>query len=1065
MKKIYILFLFFTVNCSLFTVHCLAQQGQWVWMNGDSTANQQGVWGTQGVYAPGNTPPALYEACEWTDKQGNFWLFGGQDSTQFEEYSDLWEFSPSINQWRWMKGPGIINQPGIYGTQLVAAPGNNPGARIYGMFSWIDTAGRLWMFGGYGYDVNSNFNELSDLWMYDIPTNEWTWMKGPNTGGNTGTWGTQTVEDPNNNPPCRCEASTAWRDANNNLWLFGGDNSAVGSYSDLWRFNVATNNWTWMKGPNTANQPAVYGTLGVEAPANTPSGRWAFGSWMDSQGRFYFFGGTDGLQVGASTYNDMWRYNPATNNWAWISGTNVLNDTGHVGPICSASVNYWPASRFENRAHWTRPGDNFQLFGGSGTALTFNDVWNYNVANNTWAWMSGTTLATLPSVYGTEYVASPLNHPGSRDGSLGWTDNNGNLWLFGGFAANGQMYNEQGKMYNDLWEFIPDTVIVTSAFTAIPDSGCVPLTVHFNNGSTNGTNYFWNFGDGNTSISTNPTHTYIDTGYFTVTLIAMNTSPCGAGADTLTRVNYIHVLPSPAANFTADTTIGCVPFTVNFNNTSNGGPVGFLWNFGDTLSGPLDTTSVTNPTHTFTHTGTFTITLIAYGAGICNDTLVRTAYITVVHDTVASAFSAVPLTGCSPLSVTFTNNSFNGTSFHWYFGDGSPIDTAANPSHIYTNPGTYTVTLVAYSTTICGTVSDSTVITNYIIVDSSAVASFIANPLTGCTPLTVNFTNGSSVSTSYLWSFGDLGTSTSSSPSHTYIDSGTFTVTLIAYGPGGCNDTITQTIQTITAPHVVANFSADTLIGCNPFTVHFTDSSNATNFIWYFGDGTSDTTANPTHTYTRSGFFTDTLIGYTNSPCGRVADTIIKVSYIQVVNPIHDSSSFTEANITGCQPLTVTFTNTSTNATSYIWTFGDGTFDSVKNPVHIYYDTGSYKVVLITFRSDSVCRVAPDTSVFEFIIVDSCNLYIPNIFSPNGDGKNDFFYLNAEGYTNYHLIIYNRWGEKLFESNDPKYLWNGQINNSGSLAPDGTYYYIFSANDPGGKIYSTHGYLTLIRSH
>lgn len=445
--------------------------------------------------------------------------------------------------------------------------------------------------------------------------------------------------------------------------------------------------------------------------------------------------------------------------------------------------------------------------------------------------------------------------------------------------------------------------------------------------------------------------------------------------------------------------------------------------------------------------------------------MVRTAYINVIHDTVASAFTATPLTGCSPLSVTFTNGSFNGTSYHWNFGDGN-TDTAANPTHIYTTPGTYTVTLISYSTTICGVVSDTTVITNYITVDSSAVASFTANPLTGCTPLTVTFANSSTTATSYHWSFGDTDTSNVKNPSHTYIDSGTFTVTLIAYGPGGCNDTVTTTITIITPPVVKTGFSADTLIGCNPFTVHFTDTTtNATSYIWNFGDGQStDTTRNPTHIFTTSGTFTVTLIGFTNTPCGRVADTTIKTSYIIVDNPIHDSSSFTEQNISGCQPLTVTFTNTSKNATSWIWLFGDGTFDSTKNPPpHIYFDTGAYTVTLITFRSDSVCRVAPDTSVFEYVIVDSCNLYIPNIFSPNGDGKNEYFYLNAEGYTNYHLVIYNRWGEKLFESNDSKVLWNGKINNTGADAPDGTYYYIFGANDPAGKLYSTHGYLTLIR--
>ena len=437
MKKIItptLLLLFLTV---IGLHHGIAQMGQWTWMNGDSVANRLGVYGTQGVFAPGNTPPALYEACEWKDKNGNFWLFGGQDSTDQNRHSDLWEFKPTINQWAWIKGPGVTNQTGIYGTQLVPSITNNPGARIYGHLSWVDTAGDLWMFGGYGYDVNGNFNELSDLWRFHIATNEWTWMKGPNTGGNTGTFGTITVEAATNNPPCRCETGTAWIDNSNHLWLFGGVNTSSGAYNDMWRFNIATNNWTWMKGSNTVNQPAVYGTINVPDPANVPSARWSFGRWKDSNGDLYLFGGTNGLQVGPSVYNDLWRYTVSTNTWTWVSGTNIPDDPGTIGTQCVPSVNNVPPSRFENRACWTRQGDNFVLFGGSGTVNTFDDMWNYNVATREWTWTGGTINTTENSVYGTRLVPNPANHPGSRDGSLGWIDSAGSLWCFGGFAANG----------------------------------------------------------------------------------------------------------------------------------------------------------------------------------------------------------------------------------------------------------------------------------------------------------------------------------------------------------------------------------------------------------------------------------------------------------------------------------------------------------------------------------------------------------------------------------------------------------------------------------------------------
>src|ERR1017187_4433954 len=137
MKRI--LFTVFT----LITLHCTAQQGQWTWMNGDSTANSLGVYGIQGSYAANNTPPALYEACEWTDKQGNFWLFGGVDASNYT-WGDLWEFKPALNEWAWIHGHGGEQDSAVYGTIGVPALTNHPGARGWGIVSWVDTTGNLW---------------------------------------------------------------------------------------------------------------------------------------------------------------------------------------------------------------------------------------------------------------------------------------------------------------------------------------------------------------------------------------------------------------------------------------------------------------------------------------------------------------------------------------------------------------------------------------------------------------------------------------------------------------------------------------------------------------------------------------------------------------------------------------------------------------------------------------------------------------------------------------------------------------------------------------------------------
>ena len=1062
MKRI--LFTVFT----LITLHCTAQQGQWTWMNGDSTANSLGVYGIQGSYSANNTPPALYEACEWTDKQGNFWLFGGQDSTIAGKYGDLWEYNPTINQWRWMKGPGITNQSGVYGTILVPSATNLPGARNFGWPSWVDTAGDLWMFSGYGYDAIGNDEELNDLWRYNIATNEWTWMKGPNTGFDPGSYGTFQVEAATNNPPCRCEYSSGWRDSHNNLWLFGGASQSNLPLSDLWRFNIATNNWTWMNGPTTTNNPAVYGTKGVEDPTNIPSGRWSFGHWIDANDNLYFFGGTNASQTTTpAVYNDLWRYNTTTNNWTWISGTNLNNDPGNYGPICIADTNYWPPARFENRACWKRGNDDFVLYGGSGPGFniqqvndsTYNDVWDYNITTRKWSWISGANIDQQTAVHGTKGIPNAANHPSARDGSDSWTDSQGNLWLFGGFQANGYMYNEQGKMYNDLWRWSPDTIPPIPNFTSAPDSGCIPLTVFFTNTSVNSSGYYWDFGDGGTSQAVNPVHTYNNAGTYTVKLVATNNSPCASGTDSIIKVNIIHAIVAPTGTFIGDTLHGCDSLTVHFTNQTIGG-ITFKWSFGDG-----GTSQAINPTHTYHSAGIFTVTLIAYGQ-FCNDTIIRPQYIHIdTPQTVHSAFVADTFSGCVPLTVTFTNNSNNGTSFLWNFGDNT-TDTTTNPTHTYTSSGTYTVKLYSFNTSFCGVVEDSLIKTIYITVYPYAHASFTEVPNSGCAPISIQFTNTSTNGATYQWSFGDNQTSTASNPSHIYTNQGTYSVTLIAFSGHGCNDSVTfNSIIVDTLPITSSAFVADTFSGCNPFTVKFTNNSvNGTTYQWDFGDHTTNDSLNPTHTYIDSGTFTVKLITTSTNACGSTIDSSIQLSYINVEEPVDVKAKFTGQPIIGCNPLTVTFSDSSINAASYYWSFGDGFTDTARNPQHTFYfpSSSKYVVTLVVSHPGQKCDNLPDTMRLD-IQVDSCNLFIPNVFSPNGDGKNDYFDIIANGYTGYHLVIFDRWGLKMFESFENTNLWNGLINNTGGKAPDGTYYYIFFGIDYSGDQYSTHGFLTLIR--
>jgi N-acetylneuraminic acid mutarotase len=171
----------------------------WTWMAGSSTISclygncpLNGVYGTLGTPAAGNNPGSRSPAASWTDKNGNFWLFGGAipllanfTGLECEAYlNDLWEFNPSTNEWAWMGGPDTFTvghtnfqcgPSGIYGTLGVPAAGNVPGGR-WNSVEWTDSNGNFWLFGGYGLDINGTLGYLNDLWMFNPSTNEWTWM-------------------------------------------------------------------------------------------------------------------------------------------------------------------------------------------------------------------------------------------------------------------------------------------------------------------------------------------------------------------------------------------------------------------------------------------------------------------------------------------------------------------------------------------------------------------------------------------------------------------------------------------------------------------------------------------------------------------------------------------------------------------------------------------------------------------------------------------------------------------------------------------------------------------------
>jgi hypothetical protein len=217
--------------------------GQWTWMGGSTLGLQPGVYGTQGVASPANVPGGREQSFSWTDAAGTFWVFGGNgyDSQGTDGFlNDLWKYS--AGQWTWVGGSNLANQPAVYGTQGTAASGNIPGARNSGV-SWIDASGSLWLFGGGGYASPGHFDYLNDVWKYSA--GQWTWIGGPNSVDQVGTYGTEGTPASGNIPGGRFHAAS-WLDSSGSLWLFGGNTqdpdptlNAVGveDYrNDLWEY-------------------------------------------------------------------------------------------------------------------------------------------------------------------------------------------------------------------------------------------------------------------------------------------------------------------------------------------------------------------------------------------------------------------------------------------------------------------------------------------------------------------------------------------------------------------------------------------------------------------------------------------------------------------------------------------------------------------------------------------------------------------------------------------------------------------------------------------------------------
>jgi gliding motility-associated-like protein len=482
----------------------------------------------------------------------------------------------------------------------------------------------------------------------------------------------------------------------------------------------------------------------------------------------------------------------------------------------------------------------------------------------------------------------------------------------------------------------PNQIHLDFAINGNEFSGCSPHTVKFINNTSGASAFTWNFGDGNTLSTTKNidtvNHTYLIPGTYNIVLKATN------GCSDTTSIETVTVYPKPAASYVASNYTSCIGDAVNFNNKSTGAN-SYLWQFGDG-----NTSTLNNPTHTYTTPGIYDVKLIVYSLNIsgivCTDSI--TQQVNVVSSMRGSFLATDTVSNCSPFTATFTNQNIPSVTTAWDFGDGT-TGSGDVISHTFTKAGTYNVTLTTRVRGGCTYITTKTI--------KVLGPSGTWNHTTGylCNNATANFNVLASNTDSYTFDFGDgvVLTSNANSLFHSYANGGIYYPTVTLKNDAGCA-IVLKALDSIRVDKIKAGFTATQQNLCGSTVVNFTDTSHAffgkKNVLWNFGDGTTSTSFNNTHVYTSSGIYPVQLIVFGNSGC---SDTITKQISVKVFS-VPKATILTSA--TGCERIPVTFnisiqSNDAINITQ--WSLSNGVTDNHALFNYTFPQIGNYTIQLI----------------------------------------------------------------------------------------------------------------------
>ncbi len=569
--------------------------------------------------------------------------------------------------------------------------------------------------------------------------------------------------------------------------------------------------------------------------------------------------------------------------------------------------------------------------------------------------------------------------------------------------------------------------------TDLPDfvSFCNGLTVNFVNNSYGGTNYAWDFGVNGitTDVSTAfaPSYTYPANGQYQVMLVVNPGWPC-------TDTAYMDVLVNNffEVSFTSNDSLCIFDNSFDFVGSSTGPPgqTSFSWDFGANANTNGDTTlSVNNVT--FSTTGFIPVTLNGTFSQ-CQASFTDSIYIFPEPHAVIDLPTNIE---CAGLTVPFGNSSTGSINYQWDFGTNILLPSSDfEPTVTYPSPGVYTVQMIASSTPTCSdTVTEIIELFEPIIVDFTSQDSLcVANN-------SFDFIGQVSgpPNTVYTWDFGPYASINSSNNTSefgvSFLATGSLPITLTGTH-NNCVESVTHNIYIYQEPQI--NFTIEDGLQCEPFPaqfINFSFAETSIQYFWDFGDGNTSTLENPMNVYHNAGSYPVTLTIITDAGC---IDTLTLTKQdLVIVHPSPTADFSTTPLETDICHSEVKFIDQSSLAQDYFYSFDDSIFVSTEsNPTHLYLTSGLHRPMQIV-TTEFGCK---DTA-YQFVFIEPFTIYAPNTITPNEDGLNEEFlpivYLDV---VEWHLRIFNRWGEVVFSTNDVNDAWDGK-NSKGEYVQNGEY--------------------------